>query len=156
MVEIIAFLREIGFEVNVGEILESTFLPGIRIEAGALRVDPARLLYPGDLLHEAGHLALMDPARRAQTNGDVGADGGEEVGAIAWSYAAALHIGLEPRVVFHADGYKGGADSIAENFAAGQYIGIPMLQWKGLTLDRRQAAVNGIPAYPHMLRWLCE
>ena len=43
-----------------------------------------------------------------------GEDAGEEMGAIAWSYAAALHIGLDPRVVFHEDGYKGAANSHSE------------------------------------------
>lgn len=156
MVEIIAFLREIGFEVNVGEILESTFLPGIRIEAGALRVDPARLLYPGDLLHEAGHLALMEPERRAATTADAGDCGGEEMAAIAWSYAAALHIGLDPQVVFHPDGYREGAQSILDAFRAGQYIGLPVLQWRGLALDQRSAAELGLPPFPKMIRWMRE
>jgi hypothetical protein len=36
---------------------------------------------------------------------------GEEMAAIAWSYAACVHLGLEPTVVFHSDGYKGGSES---------------------------------------------
>ena len=142
--KILAFLAGIGIVVRRGEVAPGGFLPGIRIEAGALVYNPDGVFYPGDLLHEAGHLALMDPARRASANGDIGDDAGEEMGAIAWSYAAALHIGIDPGVVFHPDGYKGGSEAILENFAAGRYLGVPILRWKGLTAD----------GYPHMLRWL--
>jgi hypothetical protein len=76
--------------------------------------------------------------------GDVGDNGGEELGAIAWSYAAALHLQLDPGVVFHEHGYRGGSQSMLENFAAGRYIGVPMLQWRGLCGNE----------YPRMLRWL--
>ena len=154
--EILEFLETIGLPVRRAPIEGPTFLPGIRIEAGGLLVDPVALRYPGDLLHEAGHLALMEPARRLSVSGDAGGDGGEELGAIAWSYAAAVHIGLDPRVVFHCEGYRGGADSIVENLLAGRYIGLPILQWTGLALDERQAREQGLPAYPHMLRWLRE
>ena len=84
----------------------------------------------------------------------MGDDGGDELGAIAWSYAAALHLRLDPSVVFHEHGYHGGSQSILENFAAGRYIGIPTLQWRGLTLDEKKARALGVKPYPHMLRWL--
>jgi hypothetical protein len=150
------FLAEIGLPVRFAELEHPTFLPGIEIQAGGLVIDRARLLYPGDILHEAGHLALMDPLRRSQTNGDAGPDAGAEIGAIAWSYAAAVHIGIDARVVFHPDGYKGAAASIANNFISGYYMGVPMLQWKGLALEPRIARERGLAPYPRMLRWLCE
>jgi hypothetical protein len=82
---IAGFLRAIGLEVAAGSAPERTVVPGIWIEQGALLVDEARLLFPGDLLHEAGHLAVMAPLRRAQATGDVGGDPAEEMLAIAWS-----------------------------------------------------------------------
>ena len=78
----------------------------------------------------------------------MGDDGGDELGAIAWSYAAALHLQLDPGVVFHEQGYHGGSQSILENFAAGRYIGVPMLQWRGLTLDEKSARPLGVEALP--------
>lgn len=153
---ILQFLEGIGLPVRTAAIEQATFLPGIRIESGSLIIDPGRLLYPGDILHEAGHLALMEPERRAGTSDDAGTDGGEEMGAIAWSYAAALHIRLDVRVLFHGEGYRGDADSIVENFANGRYLGVPMLEWTGLALDQRRARELGLPPYPHMLRWLRE
>jgi hypothetical protein len=151
---IAAFLAEIGLPVEIAEIHHPTFLPGIHADSGILRVDPARLSFPGDLLHEAGHLALLTELQRTQVVGDVGDNGGAELGAIAWSYAAALHLRLDPCVVFHEHGYRGGSQSMLENFAAGRYIGVPMLQWLGLCLDEKNAVPLGVQPYPHMLRWL--
>ena len=58
---IVAFLEEIGLPVRFRDLDEAGFLPGITVEAGGLNVDREKLLYPGDLLHEAGHLAVLPP-----------------------------------------------------------------------------------------------
>ncbi len=153
---IVAFVRNVGLPVVRGELDDGAFMPGLALDGGRIVIDEARLLYPGDILHEAGHLAVLPPDRREHTQGRLGSDGGEEMGAIAWSYAAALHIGLDPAVLFHADGYKGGANALLENFAEERYVGMPYLQWLGLTIDPARAAQLGVPPFPHMLRWLCE
>lgn len=151
---IVDFLRGIGLEVRAGAVPQPTFLPGVFVERGALVIDEARLRYPGDLLHEAGHLAVMPPDRRAATSGDAGSDAAEEMMAIAWSYAAALQLQLDPAVVFHAHGYRGEGQTIVENFGQGRYFGVPMLQWLGMTVEPAQAATRGVAPYPHMLHWL--
>ncbi|GAB4206809.1 MAG: hypothetical protein OHK0022_34310 [Roseiflexaceae bacterium] len=153
---IVAFLREIGLAVQARDLPQSTFLPGILIENGGLVIDEGRLLYPGDLLHEAGHLAVAPATLRPQLSDNVSSDPAEELMAIAWSYAALVRLGLDPQVLFHSEGYKGGGDSLIENFTSGHYIGLPMLQWVGMTLDDRRASEQGLPPYPHMLRWLRE
>lgn len=151
---IAGFLGEVGLEVRAAEFPEPSFLPGVHVDRGRLLVDESRLLHPGDLLHEAGHLAVMTAAQRGERHGDVGADLGEEIGAISWSYAAAVHLGLDPAVVFHPQGYRGASQGFLDNFRHGRYVGVPLLQWMGLTLDERNAREQGLPAYPHMLRWL--
>jgi hypothetical protein len=151
---ILAFLHEIGLRVRQQALPDETFLPGIAIDQGVLVVDPARLRYPGDLLHEAGHLAVCAPERRAAMHLDAGSDPAEEMMAIAWSYAAALHIGLDPAVVFHAGGYRSGGQQLVENFAQGRFIALPMLQWVGMAFDERRAAEQGALPFPHMQRWL--
>jgi hypothetical protein len=148
------FLRSIGLAVRSGEIAGTTLLPGIDIEHGALIVDEKKLRHPGDLLHEAGHLAVATPERRAAMHRDVGTDAAEEMMAIAWSYAAALHLQIDPAIVFHAEGYRGGAASLLDNFANGRYLAVPMLQWTGMAYDEARAAREGAPVYPHMIRWL--
>ena len=78
----------------------------------------------------------------------------EEMTSIAWSYAALRHLDLDPAIVFHDDGYKGEAVSLIENFTAGHYFGVPLLQLYGMAVEPSRAAETGVELYPHMLRWL--
>jgi hypothetical protein len=146
---IVDFLRTVGIEVETAALPEDGFLPAIAVRDGRLLYDPDRLQYPGDLLHEAGHIAVTDPALRS-TVSEFDSDGGDEMAAIGWSYAAALAAGIDPRVVFHDHGYRGGGESILENFAEQRYLGVPMLQYYGLA---RFPADDG-EKYPGMIKWL--
>jgi hypothetical protein len=150
---ILNWLQQIGVTVRLAPLGADTFLPGVTLEPGGLIVDPDRLLYPGDLLHEAGHLATMLPAQRASTGSNAGSDMGYEIAAQTWSYAAALHLALPPEIIFHAAGYKGAAQTLIQIYSDGN-AGVPLLQWMGLTLDSTQAAAISTPPYPHMIRWL--
>jgi hypothetical protein len=157
MTELITnFLKHIGLQIWFEPITEETFLPGILIRNGGIVIDTGKLLYPGDLLHEAGHLAVMPPRIRRRMNGDLGGDPihkGGEIAAIAWSYAACKHLGLDPAVVFHEDGYKGEATALIENFDNGRYIGVPLLSWQEMTAERPSDGVSYV--YPEMKSWLC-
>ena len=153
MAAIVGFLERVGIAVRMERIADKTFLPGLAMRRGVLIVDEEKLAYVGDLLHEAGHMAVMTAAERRRCEEDAGADGGAEMAAIAWSYAAALEIGLDPAVVFHADGYKSGGSGIVENFAEGRFIGLPLLQLYGLTTAPGDEA-KGAVVYPKMSRWL--
>jgi hypothetical protein len=145
---IAAFLREVGIEVVAGPVEGETFLPGIRVDAGRLLVDPERLRWPGDLLHEAGHLALVPADRRAATGGEVEVPGVPmaevEPAAMLWSYAAALHLGIDPAVVFHEGGYRGRGPGLLRTFGFGVFPGLHVLVRLGLAGED----------YPRMLRWL--
>ena len=152
--KITRFLQEIGVSIQYRELQEKTVLPGIDTEDGALVIDESRMRFPGDLLHEAGHLAVSGPKQRIRFGGDVKGTGGEELAAIAWSYAAALHIGIDPRIVFHDQGYKGWSESILENFANGHYFGVPMLDWLGLTTDPQRQQPGQEYVFPDMRSWL--
>jgi hypothetical protein len=148
-----AFIREIGLVIEPARLDdEASLLPGVTVKDGRLLVDEARLAHPGDLLHEAGHLAVSDPALRP-TLAAVGDDPGEEMAAIAWSYAAARFLGIDPALVFHAEGYGGGGETYLAALASGGVIGQPMLGFYGMTRVAPGLA-EGEPAYPHMLRWL--
>lgn len=149
---ILPFLARIGIVVTERPLTAKTFLPGLLIEAGTLVIDREKLKFPGDVLHEAGHIAVVPPSQRASLSDNLQTGPAEEMAAIAWSYAAALHIGLDPAVVFHEHGYKGGADSILENFREGRYFGVPFLAWCGMTRERNIGA--GEAVYPQMSAWL--
>ena len=149
---IFAFLREIGLKVHLAELPEDTFIPGIQIVANGLNVDVDALLYPGDLLHEAGHLAVMPPEHRNLDVPSTG-DAGEEIAAIAWSYAAVVHLDLPPEVVFHPHGYRGTSNTLIHGFANGNRPGLPLLWWMGLTTQPTSETPS---IYPKMLRWVRE
>jgi hypothetical protein len=153
---ITAFLDEIGLSVEPGNFTEDTFLPGIKIRNGKILINEAALSYPGDILHEAGHLAVVPAGERASLNDNVGGNGGDEMAAIAWSWAAALHLSIPLEVVFHEGGYRGGSQAIIENFSVGQYFGVPILEWVGMTYDKARARELGVAPFPRMVKWLRE
>lgn len=148
-----AFVRGIGIDVRSGPLAEATLLPGLAIRHGAVVVDEEQLAYPGDLLHEAGHIAVAaDDERRQPT---LAPTLGDEIATQAWSYAALRHLALDPAVVFHGYGYKGGGQALIDAFAGGGTgPGVPLLQWYGMTVEPRFAAERGLEPFPHMLRWL--
>lgn len=151
------FLEEIGIEVIFTSLTEDTFLPGLKIDRGKLLVDKSRLLYVGDLLHEAGHIALLEPGERLLRSGDLtGQENQEaiEMAVIAWSFAASLEAGIDPAVVFHNNGYHGGGKNILENFKDGRYFGVPILEWLGLTDRPSATGPEECFVYPKMRRWL--
>jgi hypothetical protein len=154
----ISFLQSIGLTIRYNNIETDCFLPGISISNGSIIIDKEKLQYPGDILHEAGHLAVVPSEDRASLNEhDIALRPqreAEEMMTIAWSYAVCVHLGINARFVFHDDGYKGGGSSLAENFENKQYFGVPMLQWVGMTLEEKNAIQQGKPAYPAMLHWL--
>jgi hypothetical protein len=152
--KMVSFLREIGLRVEAGVLDHDTVLPGMEVRQGVLFYDPAKLEFPGDLLHEAGHLAVKSAADREKATPDLGGDPAEEMMTISWSYAAALHLQIPPEVVLHAAGYKGGAQGLLNDFAAGRYLALPMLQWLGLACDEKTAKATGVAPFPKMKHWL--
>lgn len=154
----VAFLHGIGLVVEETVLEQACFLPGVRIHHGALVFDRARLLAAGDLLHEAGHIALTPLRHRHELDGDVRPEQhhphGGEAEAIAWSYAAAQCIGLPLDELFHPGAYNGHAQALAFSYSMGVYPGAAGLAETGLTAIGESARQNGVAAYPHMLRWL--
>ncbi|HEX8734062.1 MAG TPA: hypothetical protein VF721_01980 [Pyrinomonadaceae bacterium] len=153
------FLIEIGLEIVPQRLDENTFLSGILIEDGKILVDEAKLAFPGDLLHEAGHLAVTPKNLRAHLSDEIALPAEFDIdaiesAAIAWSYAAALHLNLNPRVVFHESGYKGRSESLLLNFSLGVYIGVNTLESAEMTATGENARRRGVSLYPQMLKWL--
>ncbi|OON68016.1 hypothetical protein [Hymenobacter sp. CRA2] len=149
--QLIAFVRGTGLEVREAPTPADTFLPGLLIEQGQLVVDRRRLRYPGDILHEAGHLAVVPAAERAGLGSNIAhyrtesEAQGDEIAAQLWSYAAILAIGLPATVVFHSEGYHGHSEWLTGSYASGVYPGLPLLVWMGLTTAE---------SFPQMTRWL--
>ncbi len=155
---IIGFLRSIGIVVREGDVSDDAFLPGLRIETGELVVDLAKLRWPGDLLHEAGHVAVTPANERARltddVDGQVAAAHAGEVEATAWAYAATVALGLSPSVLFHAGGYRGKSQALILTYSMGVYPGAHGLAQAGMTRVGEAARQEGVEPYPHMIKWL--
>lgn len=147
--KIVDFLHSIHINVVEEELTEDTFLPGIKIQGDSIVFDRKKLKYPGDLLHEAGHLATTEESLRPKigtpemsedwpTNGD-------EMATILWSYSASVHLGLDLTVVFHSHGYKNDSEWLIEQFSSKNYLGLPLLEWMGLCTQEE---------FPKMIKWL--
>ena len=134
---ILAFLDRIGIPYRETTLQDPTFLPGVTIDGGAVVFDRNHLSYPGDLLHEAGHIALTPTDERASLNQAVldaqPANESAEIGVLLWTFLACREIGLPPEIVFHAGGYKEGSTWLIEQFEGGNAIGQPLLNWMGVT-----------------------
>jgi hypothetical protein len=156
----ISFLVEIGIETCFEKLDEPSFLPGLFIRNGTIIIDKKALSYPGDILHEAGHIAVVPASERHTLTASAiekrEMREAEEMMAIAWSYAACMHLCLDPYIVFHDEGYQGGGSYIADNFAAKNYFGLPMLEWKGMTAGKKNAHRLRVAPYPHMIKWLMD
>lgn len=151
------FLDEIKIPFEFDNLAENTFLPGLALKQGKLIIDTAKLKYPGDILHEAGHLACVPVEIRATMSDNLEDNNihqGGEMMAIAWSYAACLYLKIDPTIVFHDEGYKGGSRNILENFAEGRYFGVPLLAWQEMTIAPEQALPGQSP-FPVMQQWTC-
>lgn len=155
--KMLKFIEKIGIAVDFAEVDDHTFLPGLHIEKGKLVVDENKLKYVGDILHEAGHIALMTPEDRAAQSGSLeGHKDPEatEMMVIAWTYAASLEIGINPEIVFHSEGYRGAGQHILQNFNEGRYFGVPMLQWLGMTNVAATPGITEPILFPKMKTWM--
>lgn len=173
------FVLSIGIPVMEVRCVEG-FLPAIRVEAGGLLVDPSRC-FPGDILHEAGHVATMPAQFRPLACGDLMAANTAmsawldanptlleqmpedpvargclqcgEAEATAWQYAAAVAMGLPEEWIFPVDGYEGQGRATLHGLRTNCYLGINGLQTAGWTHVRMQID-SSLPVYPSMARWL--
>jgi len=156
--KVIQFLEEIGIQVVEKELPESTFLPGLTIEKNQIIVDYTKLKYPGDILHEAGHIAVTSTDDRKQIGTtkmpSEWPTQGDEIASILWSFAALSYLELPPNFVFHPNGYKNSSDWYIENFSNGIYMGLPLLQWLKMAYPNDEISENEKLAFPRMKNWL--
>jgi hypothetical protein len=62
--QIANFLYSINIKVVEQKLPTDTFLPGLSLLGNSILIDMEQLKYPGDLLHEAGHIATTEENRR--------------------------------------------------------------------------------------------
>lgn len=152
------FLHEIGLKISLRNLEGETFLRGILIENGELFVDESRLEFVGDILHEAGHLATAPAEFRPRLSDTVELPDFNmdslETAAMLWSYAAAIHLKIDPRIVFHPHGYKGSSEGILFNYSLGMFMGIQVLEESEMAFGQNLAAQKNVEPFPEMQKWL--
>lgn len=140
---LIAFLDEIGLLLQEGSVSEDSTLPGVEMKDGAIIVDHGSLKWPGDLLYAGGLLATLAPSERAIFQSTKDLDPAHEMASMAWAYAAAMHLEIDPLEVFHEGGYQSGGAQLVQQLQAPQPFGAPMLLWYQMTTE-----------FPKMKQWL--
>lgn len=175
----VAFLNEIGIETRWG-VGASGFLPGLRIVNGTLAVDPSCQV--SNVLHEAGHIAIMPRRYRHTLNGNISPaiiaaweDASKidphpeaplmrallqcsDPEATAWAWAAGIHLGLAPDEII--------PDSDDPRFYSGDGAGVRLAHEMNHSLGAHGLAAAGfcqvgmfnrhnpLPPYPRLGRWV--
>jgi hypothetical protein len=170
----VRFLREIGLTVR-----EKTgargFFDGIEIVEGTLLVDPCCAV--SDLLHEAGHLAIvpgryrrlmnadLEPGWHAMIEGLRATGFGPETAlyravihcsdteATAWAWAAGRRLGLSGTEIIGDGDYDGDEDAIRYLLGIGKYVGIEGLASAGFCTMVRSGPH---PVFPRLAFWTQE
>ena len=154
------FIVRVGIDIAVAPLPVDTFLPGIELRGGGIVVDAEKLVWPGDLLHEAGHLAVLPAVLRKEAHEDqpnvAEIEHAGELEAMAWAWAAAVELGLPADVLIHAGGYNGKSGDLLQMYAFGVYPGLKGLCETGMTAAPGFTRDCGLAHYPRMLRWLRE
>ena len=177
----ISFVQGIGLEVVTRDSGVRGFIEGVRVRAGVLHVG-LDTVFPGDVLHEAAHLALIPLRFRHLADGDlrdvnkamrnyVEAHGeglmrhpedplcravlqADEQEAAAWQYAAALKVGLPDVWLFPDDAFEGNGKAVLQYLKLKRHMGINGLQAARWTLVRKNPHID-LPVYPELAHWLC-
>lgn len=154
------------------------FIEGVRVNAGGLDICPQTRA--SAVLHEAGHLACIPPRFRATATDELDiaikimfetytAEGHgpdsfafraalqcSDPEATAWAWAAGEHISLKPKAIIQDDEYSGEGPFLRMQLSARRHFGINGLAAAGFCVTRpgQLEQVFGLPAYPHLARWL--
>jgi hypothetical protein len=177
----LTFFDDIGMKYEEDANASGGPIDGIYINHGTLRFNRHARNIEANLLHEAGHVAIIPAQFRDQAEGDLegiseiarkylddnpnGAGIHEdpvirmliqvgEAEAIAWTYAVVVHLNLDLRQCFEI-GFPTIDDkdgsTVSLRFKMGDHYGIHGLKHAGMT-DLPQAKTDF--SYPKMHRWM--
>lgn len=159
------FLNSIGIKTHKVSSAVG-FLNEVRIDKGEIQyTDKASI---SNLLHEAGHLAVLPENYRSEAedditkiqikmldeNLDMEPDSESmrillqagETEATAWAYAAGIAIGIPSEVIIRAEDYDHDGEQIRLCLSMRSYLGINGLRNSGM--------ISAVKEYPVMVRWL--
>jgi len=168
-----SFLRSIGLQL-IEDSEAKGFCTAVTIHDGTIRFDPTRAV-ASDLLHEAGHLAVIPAEYRPRAGDNVDeiietmcAEIGAaiatdpnydpdaphiraimqagETEATAWAFAAGRASGLPDHVIIQDHDYDGAGRDVRIGLAMNAYLGINGLVHGGMCVSTK--------TYPALTRWL--
>ena len=164
-------LNKIGLQAVFGNVSDS-FLSGVKIENGTLIVD--RSCSISNLLHEAGHLAVLPKEYRVQANDDLSivllkmydeVDCSkeenrrymqcEDAESTAWAYAFGLKCGVPFDLIIDDEQYDGTGRDVLESLKHGSGFGVNGLArmgWCASSIIHSKA--SGLPIYPNLVKWI--
>jgi len=169
--ETVDFLNAIGIECIARDGSDG-FLKGCRIERGKIYYDPTNAL-PSNLLHEAGHLAIMPAFMRRKANhnlehafnlmepriDEILAQTGDpnhpeiramlqsgDTEATAWAFAAGRAAGLPDDIIILDEAYENTGSSVRMGCQLNAYPGINGLRFAGF--------LEHVRDYPALKYWL--
>lgn len=172
IIHLVNQLDKIGIQCIIGEA-NNCFVKGVQIKNGRLIVDPYRCSI-SNLLHEAGHLAVLPKEYRKQANGDLSAvlkkmygevDCSKEENrrymqceddeATAWAFAFGVRWGVPFVLIIDDDQYDGTGRDVLESLSLGNGLGVSGLArmgWCASNLIHSKA--SGLPMYPNLVKWI--
>ncbi|MGP1715658.1 MAG: hypothetical protein ACTS9Y_00635 [Methylophilus sp.] len=159
-----SFIESIGIKVIKVESLQNGFMDDIEIVNGSIYITTNTQV--SNLLHEAGHLAIIPANLRHMANGDLDEsfDGifkmtshldpehpiqkvliqCSDPEATAWAWAIGQHLGIPDDQIIRDEDYDGEGKSIRWMLKCGKYFGIHGLAASGMT---------SVGSYPNMVIW---
>lgn len=176
-----AFLNAIGLPTTLVDTLEQEgFLPGVWIHHGTLHFTTKAQV--GDLLHDAGHLAVIPSSFRSMMHGNlynslrqilsstsaldpedptaIAVMQADDLSATAWGWACGIHLGIDPKLVIPAESYGNSGDEIRGMLTHNRYLGIHGLQRSGFCsarapfTDGSSTTSETRPIFPKLAFWL--
>lgn len=173
---VLGFLERIGIEVQRVDTLQGGFVPGIKIVAGCLQASPVATV--SDLLHEAGHIAIVPAAYRSMIEADADESTGRivdkaqlstldlqdpllirllQIGdaeATAWAWAAGKYLDIPETLIIRDSDYDGGGAVQRQMLSMGRHFGVHGLQAAGFCLVRANPYRSAATVYPQLKYWL--
>lgn len=164
MDKVITFIQSIGIKVIKVDVIQHTFIDGVKIVNGCIHITENTKV--SNLLHEAGHLAIIPANLRHLADGDL--DDAfkkifeitsklphdhpiqrvliqcSDVEATAWAWSVGCHLGIPHSEIIDEEDYEGEGGNIRFMLSCGKYFGINGLAASGMTTTR---------TYPRLEYW---
>lgn len=168
---VINFLNSIGIKCHIVENVKNSFLKAILIKDGELYL--TKKCNISDILHEAGHLAILPPLYRKQANGDLKVllkkmykeiDTTlpenekymycEDNEATAWAFSCGTYLKLPHSQIILKKQYQNTGKDVLFGLRHNSHFGIHGLARAGWCSVKKIHTTVDKPLYPNLNKWL--